>query len=111
MSTLKELEIEEVLVGTGKEAKAGDRIRAHYTGQLEDGTVFDSSHNRNQPLKFTLGVGQVIKGWDDGLQGMLEGGKRRLTIPPHLGYGAHGAGDSIPPNATLIFDVELVEVL
>jgi peptidylprolyl isomerase len=111
MSNLEDLLIEEIEIGTGKEAKAGNRIRAHYTGMLKDGTVFDSSHNRGTPLTFTLGIGQVIKGWDDGLQGMLEGGKRKLTIPSHLGYGAHGAGALIPPHATLIFDVELVEVL
>lgn len=103
--------IDDQTIGEGKTADgAGQTVTVHYTGWLEDGTEFDSSHSRNQPFSFTLGIGQVIKGWDEGVMGMREGGKRRLTIPADLGYGAHGAGGVIPPNATLIFDVELLEV-
>ncbi|HEY2738758.1 MAG TPA: FKBP-type peptidyl-prolyl cis-trans isomerase [Thermoanaerobaculia bacterium] len=97
-------------VGTGEEAKAGKTVSVHYTGWLENGTKFDSSHDRKQPFSFALGAGQVIKGWDEGVQGMKIGGKRRLTIPASIGYGARGAGGVIPPNATLIFEVELLGV-
>jgi len=97
-------------VGTGEEAKAGKTVYVHYTGWLENGTKFDSSHDRKQPFSFALGAGQVIKGWDEGVQGMKIGGKRRLTIPASIGYGSRGAGGVIPPNATLIFEVELLGV-
>ena len=89
-------------------AEQGMMVAVHYQGRLEDGTVFDDSHKRGEPIRFTLGSGQVIKGWDQGIEGMKVGEKRTLTIPPELGYGASGAGDVIPPNATLTFDVELV---
>ena len=95
-------------IGDGAEAVAGKMATVHYTGWLENGTKFDSSVDRGQPFPFPLGAGRVIKGWDEGVQGMKIGGKRRLTIPPDLGYGARGAGGVIPPNATLIFDVELL---
>ena len=94
--------------GTGEEAKAGKTVSVHYTGWLENGTKFDSSHDRKQPFSFPLGAGHVIRGWDEGVQGMKIGGKRRLTIPSDLGYGSRGAGGVIPPNATLIFEVELL---
>ena len=94
--------------GTGEVAKAGQTVSVHYTGWLENGTKFDSSHDRRQPFSFNLGGGQVIRGWDEGVAGMKVGGKRRLTIPAGLGYGARGAGGVIPPNATLIFEVELL---
>ena len=103
------LEVQDLVIGSGEEAKAGDIILVHYVGTLQDGTKFDSSYYRGEPLKFTLGAGQVIKGWDEGLLGMKVGGKRRLVIPPELGYGARAVG-SIPPNSTLIFEVELAEV-
>ncbi len=94
--------------GDGDAAVRHSRVSVHYTGWLEDGTKFDSSHDRGEPIQFTLGMGQVIAGWDMGLEGMKTGGKRELTIPPQLGYGAQGAGGVIPPNATLKFEVELV---
>src|SRR4051794_27209438 len=97
-------------VGTGAEAKAGDHVVVHYTGTLTDGTKFDSSRDRGQPFHFPLGGGRVIRGWDEGVAGMKVGGVRRLTIPPQLGYGASGAGGVIPPNATLVFEVELLDV-
>jgi FKBP-type peptidyl-prolyl cis-trans isomerase FkpA len=97
-------------VGTGAEAQAGKTVVVHYTGWLLDGTKFDSSRDRNQPFSFPLGRGQVIKGWDEGVAGMKVGGKRVLTIPPNMGYGARGVGGVIPPNATLVFEVELLEV-
>jgi len=98
------------VVGTGEVAVAGKTVTVHYTGWLENGKTFDSSVSRGQPFSFHLGVGQVIKGWDEGVQGMKVGGKRKLTIPPNLGYGARGAGGVIPPHATLTFDVELLGV-
>lgn len=96
---------------TGIIAADGMQVAVHYQGRLEDGTVFDDSHKRGEPISFILGKGQVIKGWDQGIAGMAVGEKRTLTIPPELGYGAQGAGDVIPPNATLIFDVELVSAM
>ena len=98
------------VVGTGDAAVAGKTVNVHYTGWLESGKKFDSSVDRGQPFSFPLGAGRVIKGWDEGVQGMKVGGKRKLTIPSDLGYGSRGAGGVIPPNATLIFDVELLGV-
>ena len=97
-------------IGTGAVATPGKTAVVHYTGWLMDGTKFDSSRDRNQPFSFALGAGQVIKGWDEGVAGMKVGGKRTLIVPPALGYGARGAGDVIPPNAELIFEVELLKV-
>jgi FKBP-type peptidyl-prolyl cis-trans isomerase len=97
-------------VGTGKEAKSGDTVDVHYTGWLKDGTKFDSSKDRGKPFSFPLGAGRVIKGWDEGVAGMKEGGKRKLIIPAELGYGARGAPGAIPPNAELTFEVELLKV-
>lgn len=104
------LVIEELKVGTGPVAKAGQTVTVNYTGWLTNGQKFDSSVDRNEPFTFHLGAGEVIKGWDEGVQGMKVGGKRKLTMPPSLGYGARGAGGVIPPNATLIFEVELLGV-
>jgi len=98
------------VIGTGDLAVAGKTTTVHYTGWLENGKKFDSSVDRGQPFSFPLGAGQVIKGWDEGVEGMKVGGKRKLTIPASLGYGARGAGGVIPPNATLVFDVELLGV-
>ena len=109
-SSEKELKITVEQEGSGDSAEIGMSVSVHYTGKLEDGTEFDSSIPRGQPFTFTLGAGQVIKGWDLGVEGMKIGEKRSLVIPPHLGYGIRGAGATIPPNATLIFDIELLEV-
>ncbi len=102
------LEIEDQIVGDGDEAVAGQTVEVHYTGWLTDGTKFDSSHDRNETFSFKLGGGQVIAGWDQGVAGMNIGGARKLTIPPEMGYGERGAGGVIPPNATLVFKVELI---
>lgn len=104
------LESLDMKVGTGAEAKTGNTVKVHYTGTLTSGTKFDSSHDRNEPFSFTLGAGGVIKGWDEGVVGMKVGGKRKLTIPPDLGYGAMGSPPVIPANATLLFEIELLEV-
>ncbi|MDB4966921.1 MAG: fbp [Myxococcales bacterium] len=105
------LEFVDVRKGTGAEAKAGKKVKVHYTGWLADSKKkFDSSVDRHEPIEFPLGTGRVIKGWDEGLEGMKVGGRRQLHIPAKLGYGAEGYGDSIPPNADLIFDVALVDV-
>jgi FKBP-type peptidyl-prolyl cis-trans isomerase len=109
-AAVTDLKIEDEVVGTGPEIKAGQTAVVHYTGWLTDGTKFDSSKDRGQPFPFKLGAGQVIKGWDQGVQGMHVGGKRKLTIPPQLGYGSQGAGGVIPPNATLVFEVELLDI-
>lgn len=106
-SGLKYIEIKE---GDGATPKTGQIVEVHYTGTLENGTKFDSSRDRNSTFKFKIGVGQVIKGWDEGVGTMKLGGRRQLIIPPELGYGARGAGGVIPPNATLIFDVELLGI-
>ncbi len=110
VTTSSGLQYLELMVGTGATAQAGQTVTVHYTGWLENGTKFDSSVDRGQPFSFPLGAGRVIKGWDEGVQGMKVGGKRKLTIPSNLGYGPRGAGGVIPPNATLIFDVELLGV-
>jgi FKBP-type peptidyl-prolyl cis-trans isomerase len=102
------LEYLDLAVGTGREAGPGDTATVHYTGWLENGTKFDSSHDHGKPFSFRVGAGQVIKGWDEGVTGMKVGGKRKLTVPPHLGYGGRGAGGVIPPNAKLTFEVELL---
>jgi len=108
VTTSSGLQYVDQVVGTGASAVAGSQATVHYTGWLENGQKFDSSVDRGQPFSFPLGAGRVIKGWDEGVQGMKIGGKRRLTIPSNLGYGAKGAGGVIPPHATLIFDVELL---
>jgi peptidylprolyl isomerase len=112
VTTPSGLKYQDEVVGTGPEPKAGQQVTVQYTGWLDEGgkkgKKFDSSRDRNQPFSFPLGAGQVIKGWDEGVATMKTGGKRTLIIPPQLGYGARGAGGVIPPNATLIFDVELI---
>ena len=108
--SVSELRIADILVGEGDAVASGDAVAVHYTGLLPDGTVFDSSARAGQPFAFVVGTGYVIPGWDQGLIGMKQGGKRLLVIPPHLAYGASGNG-SIPPNATLVFEVELVQRL
>ena len=113
-TTASGLQYEDSVVGTGAQATRGQSVRVHYTGWLytdgQQGAKFDSSRDRNDPFEFPLGAGMVIKGWDEGVQGMQIGGQRTLIIPPELGYGARGAGGVIPPNATLKFDVELLAV-
>jgi FKBP-type peptidyl-prolyl cis-trans isomerase FkpA len=104
------LVFEELVVGGGPAAAAGQKVSVHYTGWLTDGTKFDSSKDRGEPFAFPLGRGHVIRGWDEGVAGMKVGGKRKLTIPPDLGYGSRGAGGVIPPNATLVFEVELLGI-
>ena len=102
--------IEEQMAGDGAEAKSGDKVEIHYTGSFPDGAKFDSSLDRNQTFVFQLGAGQVIKGFDMGIEGMKVGAKRKLTIPPELGYGSRGAGGVIPPDQTLVFEIELVGI-
>jgi FKBP-type peptidyl-prolyl cis-trans isomerase len=109
VKTIGGVSIEEVKVGSGATATAGKTVSAHYTGKFPDGTKFDSSYDAGAPIEFPLGAGKVIKGWDVGVEGMKVGGKRKLTIPPELAYGARGNGP-VPPNATLVFDVELMAV-
>ena len=104
------LEYVDLAVGQGREAGLGDTATVHYTGWLENGTKFDSSLDRGMPFSFRIGAGQVIKGWEEGVTGMKVGGKRKLKVPPHLGYGARGAGGTIPPNAKLTFEVELLSL-
>lgn len=110
MKTTSGLDYVEVQAGTGPQAQAGKTVAVHYTGKFQDGKVFDSSVSRGEPITFQLGRGNVIKGWDEGIALMKVGGKAQLTIPPNLAYGERGAGGVIPPNATLIFDVEIVSV-
>lgn len=109
-TTISGLQYWDIKVGTGPVAEKGQMVKVHYTGWLTTGKKFDSSVDRGEPFTFNLGEGQVIKGWDEGVAGMKVGGKRQLRIPPDLGYGSQGAGGVIPPNATLIFDVELLGV-
>ncbi|MBL6965665.1 MAG: FKBP-type peptidyl-prolyl cis-trans isomerase [Anaerolineales bacterium] len=108
--TASGLQYEDTISGTGPAAQTGDKVQVHYTGWLENGTKFDSSVDRNEPFEFPLGAGMVIQGWDEGVAGMQVGGTRKLVIPPELGYGARGAGGMIPPNAMLIFEVELLAI-
>ena len=107
---MEKLKIEDITIGTGSEVKTGDTVVMHYSGTLKDGTKFDSSYDRGEPFETQIGVGQVIKGWDEGVPGMKVGGKRKLTIPSELAYGERGAGNVIPPFATLIFEVELLQI-
>jgi FKBP-type peptidyl-prolyl cis-trans isomerase len=107
---MAELQSQDLVVGTGAEAATGRGVRVHYTGWLVDGKKFDSSLDRGDPFAFTLGAGQVIKGWDRGVVGMKVGGKRKLTIPPDLAYGERGFPGAIPPGATLVFEIELLAV-
>ena len=110
ITTASGLIYEDTVEGSGTEAKAGAFVTVHYTGWLTNGSKFDSSKDRNDPFQFPLGQRHVIAGWDEGVQGMKVGGTRKLTIPANLGYGARGAGGVIPPNATLVFEVELLDV-
>ena len=110
MMTDSGLKYDDTVIGQGAVASAGQTVSVHYTGWLTDGKKFDSSKDRSEPFEFKLGAGQVIRGWDEGVQGMRIGGTRKLTIPAQLGYGARGAGGAIPPNATLVFEVELLGV-
>ena len=110
MKTQSGLDFIEIEAGTGAQAQAGKTVAVHYTGKFQDGKIFDTSTTRGEPIEFQLGVGQVIKGWDEGIAMMRVGGKAQLIIPPDLAYGEKGAGGVIPPNATLVFDVELVSV-
>ena len=110
VTTASGLKYDDLVEGAGDGAKTGQTVSVHYTGWLTDGKKFDSSKDRGQPFPFPLGAGRVIKGWDEGVQGMKVGGKRKLTIPPQLGYGSRGAAGIIPPNATLIFEVELLKI-
>mgnify|MGYP000879357077 FL=1 len=109
-TTASGLVIDDITIGEGDVAAAAQYVSVHYTGWLTDGSKFDSSKDRNEPFEFGLGQRQVIAGWDEGVQGMKVGGVRKLTIPPNLGYGARGAGGVIPPNATLVFEVELLGI-
>jgi len=110
VTTASGLKYEELRVGTGEAAAKGKSVEVHYTGWLTNNKKFDSSRDRGKPFSFSLGKGMVIKGWDEGVAGMKVGGKRKLTIPPALGYGARGVGGVIPPNATMVFEVELLKV-
>lgn len=110
VTTASGLKYSDLVVGKGASPVAGKKVKVHYTGTLENGKKFDSSVDRNEPFSFVIGVGQVIPGWDEGVMTMKVGGKRKLVIPSKLGYGASGAGGVIPPNATLLFDVELLDV-
>jgi FKBP-type peptidyl-prolyl cis-trans isomerase len=111
VTTKSGLKYQDLKEGTGEAAKSGDTVEVHYTGWLKDGKKFDSSLDRNEPFRFRLGAGMVIKGWDEGVAGMKAGGKRKLTIPPELGYGKRGAGNVIPPDAELTFEVELLKIV
>lgn len=110
VTTQSGLTYEDLATGDGALARSGDEVTVHYTGWLQSGRKFDSSVDRGEPFSFSLGRGNVIAGWDEGVAGMKVGGRRKLTIPPDLGYGPYGAGNVIPPNATLVFEVELLEV-
>lgn len=105
-----ELKIEDLVVGTGQRAEEGKKLTVHYIGKLQDGTVFDSTYDKDRTFSFVLGEGKVIQGWEIGIEGMREGGKRRLTIPPQLGYGESGVRGMIPPNSIIIFEIELLKV-